>query len=173
MAFCGQYKLPPLKLVESQSAHTRTIHRGVPSNEPVPEVETTGPAYNLGSDSDLGATLTGQTGATSSTGEDMFDPEEPTDHELQTKAHIRRWEQLRQQILSVNTECSAMLPEQQCILCPDPAEFRCRDCGPATFYCKSCCSLLHKKANFFHATEQWQVRRIQVILRKCFILFAG
>ena len=55
--------------------------------------------------------------------------DEPTNHELQSKADVKGWEQLRNTFLFVATECSAMALGQQCVFCQNPVEFRCQECG--------------------------------------------
>ncbi len=147
MAFYKQLKLPPLKLTQLPvEASTQIIHRGRQD-----EQTNKAKSEEDGGDSELLLC------------EDMLDmpsPDdlvEPSHHELQSKASIKGWEQLRSKILSVHTECSAMPRGQLCILCPNPAEFRCQECGPASYYCKECVHLLHEKTNFFHTPEQWEV----------------
>lgn len=84
--------------------------------------------------------------------------DEPTLHELQRKADIRGWEELRKNILSAFTESNAMPRNQLCIVClHTAAEFRCQDCGPAVFYCHSCFCSKHENINLFHVAEKWQV----------------
>ena len=83
--------------------------------------------------------------------------DEPTHHELQSKADVRGWEQLRDKFLSVATECSAMPLEQLCVLCQSTAEFRCQDCGSNAFYCEICFCSSHENMHFFHVAEKWEV----------------
>ncbi len=137
-------KLPPLKLTQLPvEGNTRIIHRGLSKPRPEDESGDTEPLLC----------------------EDMLDmpsPDdlvEPSHHELQSKASIKGWEQLRSKVLSVHTECSAMPRGQLCLLCPEPAEFRCQECGPVSYYCKECLNLLHEKANLFHTPEQWEVMK--------------
>ena len=80
--------------------------------------------------------------------------DEPTNHELQSKADVKGWEQLRNTFLFVATECSAMALGQQCVFCQNPAEFRCQECGPLIFYCKGCFCSRHENVNFFHIPEK-------------------
>ena len=64
--------------------------------------------------------------------------EEPSHHELQSKASIGAWEALRSKVLSAVVESSAIPEEQMCLYCDNPAEFRCQRCGPVSFYCYTC-----------------------------------
>ena len=58
--------------------------------------------------------------------------------------------------MEVVTECSAMPLAQICLFCSTPAEFRCKACGPFTFYCCNCLKVYHQKTNFFHVAEKWE-----------------
>ena len=82
--------------------------------------------------------------------------EEPSHHELQSKASIGAWEALRSQVLSAVVESSAMPEEQMCLYCDNPAEFGCQRCGPVSFYCYAC-YMSHKSTNIFHVAEKWEV----------------
>ena len=150
MAFYKQLSLPPLKL------NTTVIHRGRLSS-----------SNELKSDGGKPKTDEGS-GSSESLGcgdmlLDMPSPDdlvEPSHHELQSKASIKGWEKLRSNILSAYTTICAMPQGQLCLICPNPAEYRCRECGPVSYYCKECLYLLHEKANLFHTPEQWEVNRV-------------
>ena len=91
--------------------------------------------------------------------------DEPTLHELQRRADVRGWEQLRSSFLTAFTECSAMPPGQLCIVCrQSAAEVRCQECGPAIFYCHSCFCLKHEYINHFHVAEKWEVQVFHMTL---------
>ena len=83
--------------------------------------------------------------------------DELTNHELQSKADVKGWEQLRNTFFFVATECSAMALGQQCVFCQIPAEFRCQECGTLIFYCKGCFCSQHENVNFFHVPEKLEV----------------
>lgn len=149
MALSGQLKLPPLKLTESLTK-TSTIHRGVFARIEQHEGEAGPVANNTVVMEDEEPV------------QDLFCGDEdvlviPSHHELETKASIKGWEELRSRFLSAGTECSAMPLGQPCLLCPSLAEYRCRECGPVAFYCMGCFNLLHEKTNFFHVPEKWEV----------------
>lgn len=82
---------------------------------------------------------------------------EPSLHEIQSKVSVSAWQQLRERILTVTTESSAMPVGQICICCENQASFRCVKCGPFAFYCFECFSRQHRTANFFHVAEEWDV----------------
>lgn len=160
MALSGQFKLPPLKLTESLTK-TSSIHRGIASQHQTESVDK----MVVSQDEDGGEPFV----------PDLF-PDVPEDtvvpsyHELESKSAIRDWENLRTRMLSASTECSAMPLGQLCLLCPSPAEYRCRECGPVAFYCEGCFNLLHEKANFFHVPEKWEVIIVILLLVcSCFI----
>ena len=157
MAFYSRFKLPPLKFTHCPESTARLVHRGVaatrqqqPTEELLPVV--TGPTVpdSTAFTNEIPALL----GV-------LLDPspviDEPSHHELQSRASVKGWEQLRSQFLSVATECSAMLLGQLCLQCSSPAEFRCQDCGPLVFYCKDCFCSQHEKTNIFHVAEKWDV----------------
>ena len=161
MAFYCKMKLPPLKLTTHPvgSRSKSVIHRGMGT--------CTEKAVGL---RDLCSASS--EGSIQATKEARLEPEfgapvyfpdssvidEPTHHELQRRADVKGWEQLRSRFLSVATECSAMPLGQLCVLCPSPAEFRCQECGPFIFYCKDCFCSRHKNVNFFHVAEKWEVQ---------------
>ena len=81
--------------------------------------------------------------------------DEPTNHELQSKADVKEWVALQNTFLFVATECSAMALDQQYVFYQNPAEFRCQECGPLIFYYKRCFCSRHENFNFFHVPEKW------------------
>jgi len=151
MAFYKQFKLPPLRLTQlsGDTDTTKIIHRGEESRSAPVKTNS-----KLEDDNELPSCDVNELP------EDFPSADEfvvPGLHELHSKASIKGWERLRSQILSVHTESSAMPQWQLCLLCPNTAEFRCRECGPNSFYCKECLNLMHRRANFFHTPEQWEV----------------
>lgn len=85
---------------------------------------------------------------------------EPSLHELQRKASISAWQQLRDEILTITTEQNAMPVGQKCLCCDDQAQCRCVKCGPFSFYCLECFYQQHQTSNFFHVAEKWEVQII-------------
>ena len=85
------------------------------------------------------------------------DLEEPTSYELESKASVAAWEEIRQSILHVVTESHAMQIGQKCLKCEKSALLRCVQCGPTAFLCEDCFSDLHKYINTFHVAERWEV----------------
>lgn len=90
------------------------------------------------------------------TGADV-DMTEPSLHEIQSKASIGAWQQLREKILSITTENSAMPVGQNCLYCDDQAWLRCIKCGPFSYYCLHCFRQQHRTSNFFHVADKWEV----------------
>ena len=78
-----------------------------------------------------------------------IDSMEPSFHEIQCKASINAWQQLRAEMLTVTTENSAMPIGQKCWCCGVQASFRCVRCGPFSFYCFECFCQQHRTSNFF------------------------
>lgn len=92
------------------------------------------------------------------------DMTEPSLHEIQSKASISAWQQLRERILIITTENSAMPVGQKCLCCDVQACFRCVKCGPFSFYCFECFCQQHRVSNFFHVAEKWEVRIRDLLL---------
>ena len=152
MAFHCRMKLPALELTK-HTAGSKTkcvVHRGA-------DTETVSSSEHSCTSSQL---LEEDFGTRMSQGID--DMEEPTHHELQSKADVRGWEQLRDMFRSVATECSAMPLGQLCVVCHVTAEFRCQDCGSDVFYCKDCFLSSHEKMHFFHVPEKWEVSIVRI-----------
>lgn len=82
---------------------------------------------------------------------------EPSLLEIQSKASISAWQQLREKILVITTESSAMPVGENCMYCDDQAQFRCIKCGPFSYYCLLCFRQWHQTSNFFHIAERWEV----------------
>ena len=82
---------------------------------------------------------------------------EPTSYELECKASVGAWEEIRPSVLHVVTESSAMRIRQQCLNCKQNAILRCLQCGPVAFFCEDCFSDLHRRLNIFHLAEKWEV----------------
>lgn len=148
MALYSRSKLPPLKLTQHSARTTKIIHRGSTSATARTNAEQESCDQSVGEMLDVQLDLPSEFPA---------DFVEPSHHELQSKASVKGWEQLRSRFLSAHTESSAMPCQQPCLLCPEAAEFRCQQCGPVCFYCKQCFILLHEKSNFFHTPEKWEV----------------
>ena len=72
---------------------------------------------------------------------------EPSLHEIQSKASISAWQQLREGMLTITTENSAMPVGQKCLSCDDQAFFRFVKCGPFSFYCFECFCRQHRTSN--------------------------
>ena len=83
--------------------------------------------------------------------------DEPTSYELECKASVGAWEEIRPSVLHVVTESSAMRIRQQCLNCKQNAILRCLQCGPVAFFCEDCFSDLHRRLNIFHLAEKWEV----------------
>ena len=83
--------------------------------------------------------------------------DDPTTHELERKASVAAWEDVRESFLHVFTESFAMKIGQECLNCKKEAGLRCLGCGPAAFFCEDCFSDLHMVVNIFHVPERWQV----------------
>ena len=151
MAFHKHFKLPPLRLTQrcGTDVQVRSVHRGItvcsrqsPGPEPVEgarqETQDNVDMGNLPSNEELSS--------------------EPTDHQLHCQASVRGWEKLQMGMLLNAVESSAMPVGQTCLLCSEPAVFRCQECGPMIYYCHECFSKQHGKVNFFHTAEKWEVR---------------
>ena len=83
--------------------------------------------------------------------------EDPTSYELECKASVAAWEEVRSSIFIAVTESYAMQNNQKCFNCENSAILRCVRCGPVAFYCEKCFSEFHKSVNIFHVAEKWEV----------------
>jgi hypothetical protein len=67
------------------------------------------------------------------------------------------WERLRQNALRVATENEGaqFVKTRHCINCSstDEAMYRCKECGPFSFFCENCAVELHKRSNVLHRVE--------------------
>ena len=134
-------KLPNLKLTKRTvgSKSTSIVHRGMgttSSPESVTSIDSSEPRDEISEGFTEDARFTEEASEPLCASSDLDLPvsdDEPTNHELQSKADVKGWEQLRNTFLFVATECSAMALGQQCVFCQNPAEFRCQECGPIIF----------------------------------------
>lgn len=83
--------------------------------------------------------------------------QEPSLHAIKQKSNVSAWNNVREDLRRVAVECSAMPIDQECILCPSPAEYRCIECAAWAFYCSECFGKVHSKVGIFHTGEIWQV----------------
>lgn len=83
--------------------------------------------------------------------------DEPTSFELECKATVAAWEEIRPSVLHVITESCAMKIGQHCLNCKQNAILRCLLCGPVAFFCEACFLDLHRRLNIFHVAEKWEV----------------
>ena len=164
MAFHCRLKLPNLKLTKRTvgSKSTSIVHRGIgtTSQESVTSLESSEARNEISEGFTEDTRITEEASEPFCASSDLDFPvsdDEPTHHELQSKADVKGWEQLRNTFLVVATECSAMALGQQCVFCQNPAEFRCQECGPLLFYYKECFCSRHENINFFHVAEEWEV----------------
>ena len=151
-------KLPPLKfnMYSLASRSTSIIHRGLRAESSSQEPCST-KLEEPSQTTETEPVVIKEKTFLASDFDDFPSEDEPTHHELQKKANVEGWEQLRSRLLSVATECNAMPLGQLCLLCPNLANVRCQECGPSIFYCSKCFSSYHKSANFFHVAEKWEV----------------
>ena len=89
---------------------------------------------------------------------------EPTCHELESRALIAGWENIRHTIRAAISEAAALPLFQICLLCESPATMRCAQCGPKGYYCQECFLSSHASVNIFHAAEIWKVGSFIVVL---------
>ena len=161
MASQKHLKLPPFRLTKrcGTAVEVRSIHRGECARESrsVEPLEV-----KLEEGQHLPAnTAVDNCSPCIEEGEPLLECDEPSLHEIQTKASVRGWSKLRKEILLTAVECSAMPEGQICILCSEEAAvFRCQQCGPSVFYCEQCYRNQHEKANYFHTPEKWEVKAI-------------
>ena len=168
MAFYQRFMLAPLKLTQRPDAARMLVYRGVATTRQQEPSASNGDSIgseqepSASAEENMGQELSVDSSETTVVQDFLPDSppiiDEPTHHELQSKANVRGWEQLRSRFLSVRTECSAMPFGQLCLLCPNQAEFRCQECGPLIFYCRDCFCSRHEKVNLFHVAERWEVR---------------
>jgi len=87
-------------------------------------------------------------------------------HAIKQKAATSAWNQVRPALLKAAVEFSAMPMAQCCILCPESATYRCIQCAPWAYFCKTCFGEVHSKINF-HTGEVWEVYAIVVSSFHC------
>lgn len=152
MAFHKHFKLSTLKLTQHSSTgvHVQDIHRGVSSQQSLSEGQR-----GLEEQDDSSPAFPVESNAC--TYSEQLD--EPTLHELQSKASMKAWDKLRKGILCAATESSAMPIGQLCLQCSSPAVLRCQQCGPLVHYCIDCFKKHHERVNIFHVAEKWEVRQ--------------
>lgn len=80
----------------------------------------------------------------------------PSLHEIKQKANVSAWEEVRPRMLSAVIESSSMTEDQQCILCPNSAEYRCTQCAAWAYYCGDCFGKMHLQTHLFHTGEVWK-----------------
>ena len=89
--------------------------------------------------------------------------EEPTLHELENKAAIGSWKQIRRLVLSTLTETEGLPKDQRC-QCNEEVVLRCVRCGPRGYFCENCFLAQHLHLNTFHVAEKWEVSCIEIDL---------
>ena len=163
MAFHKHFKLPPYRLTQRCGAavQVRSIHRG-DSSQQDPSVERSFVTEEVCSEDSPSIVMDTLpcVDELSSCIEELppLSPDEPTLHELQSKASVKGWNNVRMGMLLTAVETSAMPSGQLCLLCCEPAVFRCQECGPLIHYCSKCFSTQDEKVNFFHTPEKWEVQ---------------
>ncbi len=81
----------------------------------------------------------------------------PTNYELESKASVEGWKEVRYRMMVTVTEAAAMSSSQGCVICSEAASLRCQRCGSLGFYCLECFQKAHSSVNFFHVPEKWEV----------------
>ena len=149
MAYQKRYRLPPLKLTKRCGAavdYQSIYHRNSRGKQSVPPQQQ----QDSVRDDPLPDTVEYE-----DAGEDISTP---TLHGLQSQASIEGWSKVRGQVLLTAAEMCAMPENQTCLCCSEKAILRCQKCGPLVYYCHQCFLNQHKKANFFHVPEKWEVK---------------
>lgn len=73
------------------------------------------------------------------------------------------WSEVRDHMLHAAVEC--VIPSlSTCILCKEPANVTCLDCGSEALYCANCTETVHLTQNIFHAPQLLKVCDDVVIL---------
>ena len=85
--------------------------------------------------------------------------EEPTVHELESKASVSSWKEIRSSLLSAATAAESLPKDQKC-QCSEAALLRCTRCSPGAYFCENCFLALHCQLNSFHVAEKWEVSQI-------------
>lgn len=157
MAWHLKVKLPSFKLTQRSGDSTKEVlvPRGRTSQTVHKPKEEEGSNENLADDgvdfsmlSDMGV----------SDYDPIPDPQQPSLHTIKQKANVAAWDNVRANLRCVAVECSAMPIDQECILCPSPAEYRCIECAAWAYFCSQCFGEVHLKVGIFHTGEVWQVR---------------
>ena len=174
MAFHKHFKLPPYKLTQRCGAATkvRSIHRGDSAqyDRPVQSTSVTEERETCSEPSQCIPSFPCRDGhevSLCNEEEPLSSPEEPTLHELQSKASVKGWSKLGMGMLLSAVNTSAMPSNQLCLVCCEPATLRCQQCGPLIHYCYECFSKQHEKVNFFHVPEKWEVKLWQCRNSEC------
>lgn len=94
--------------------------------------------------------------SSSPTWELQQDLEEPTSHELESRAAVAGWERIRCGMLKAVTEAAGMPESPKCVICGDVASMRCQRCGPLGVFCPECFYQYHAHLNLFHIAEKYE-----------------
>ena len=63
---------------------------------------------------------------------------------------FENWKEKLPKFFNIMVENNALLNDQKCFKCENPAISRCLDCGPNVYFCSSCEELFHDNINIFH-----------------------
>jgi hypothetical protein len=97
--------------------------------------------------------------------EDIFEDRSDEEEETSLSSHNKRklrllssWREGRESMIKTYRKSINIPRTAFCCHCLSRnPEFRCKDCGPYTFFCLDCLVEIHGTKNYFHSPEKWQV----------------
>ena len=78
---------------------------------------------------------------------------------------LSSWRKERESMIKIHRNSYYCIsPVTRCFRCSsENPEFRCKDCGPYSFFCLKCLIETHEEQNVFHFPEKWQVNKSHLI----------
>ena len=73
------------------------------------------------------------------------------------KRSADHWSKVHNQMLHAAVECGIPSSLSSCILCKEPADVTCLECGFQAVYCVNCAEAVHSTQNIFHAPQLMKV----------------
>ena len=76
---------------------------------------------------------------------------------------LSSWRKEREYLIKAYRKSSHVPHTAFCCNClSENPEFRCKDCGPYSFFCSKCLVEVHDTKNYFHSPEKWQVNIVKI-----------
>ena len=90
--------------------------------------------------------------------EESEEGESLSSHNKRKLRLLSSWRKEREYLIRAYRKSNHVPHTAVCCSClSDNPEFRCKDCGPYSFFCCKCLVQVHNTKNYFHSPEKWQV----------------